>query len=54
MKGNYNAIALVTITLFTSEVSQGDPEATGKVAANKGFVAKYANAGCTYPCVSKL
>jgi hypothetical protein len=35
-------------------VVKGDPEAPGKIPANKGFAAKYANDGSTYPCVSKL
>ena len=33
---------------------QGDTEASSKVTANKGFIAKYANDGSTYPCVSKF
>jgi len=33
---------------------QGDTEASSKVSANKGFIAKYANDGSTYPCISKF
>ena len=35
-------------------VVKGDSEASSKVTANKGFIAKYANDGSTYPCVSKF
>jgi hypothetical protein len=35
-------------------VVKSDLEASGKVTANKGFIAKYANDGSTYPRVSKF